>query len=103
MTINTLNKQQQLADEIAAYKTAFIVGLLNNYEFAGKLLTALEQMEVRELNEQCHREQAFAPDHDCKLDDYGTGHCDHPSHQFDLVNDEGNMALSDHDNFLLAN
>jgi len=27
-------------------------------------------------------------DHDCKLDEWGTGHCDHPSHGLELIDDE---------------
>jgi len=80
MNINTLGKQQALADYIRQYKDALIIGALNDYEFAGRILAALEQMEADELQNQ--------EDHDCKNDEFGTGHCEHPSHDIELVEHE---------------
>jgi hypothetical protein len=52
MNINTRGKQQHLADRLAWFKDAYIVGILNDYEMAGKILRMLEQMEADEISEE---------------------------------------------------
>jgi len=74
MNIQTLGKQQKLADALARYRDWYVVGGLNDYELAGKVLAALQQIELSD------------PDaHDCKLDEWLSGYCDHPSHDYALV------------------
>ncbi len=65
------NQQQEVADVLHQYKDAFIVGMLNEYELAGKLLDAIRFADM--------------PSHDCKLDEYMSGKCQHPSHDFELI------------------
>ncbi len=36
-------------------------------------------------DDELDSEDESSVDHDCGLDEWGTGACDHPSHQFELV------------------
>jgi hypothetical protein len=49
MTINTMNKQLLLADFLEARKVLFSLDFWNDYEFAGKILAALEEIETEQL------------------------------------------------------
>ena len=64
-------KQETVADVLHNLRDAFIVGIVNEYELAGKILDAIHFDDM--------------PSHDCKLDEYMSGKCNHPSHDFELV------------------
>ena len=62
--------QQKVADTVRQYSDAYIVGALNAYELAARILVAAREAEIDQMAEE-------TDDHDCKLDKFGTGHCDH--------------------------
>jgi hypothetical protein len=66
-------KQQTVADVLQQFKDAFIVGILNEYEMAGKILDAIRF------------EGLPKDDHDCQLDEWLSGKCVHSSHHYELL------------------
>jgi hypothetical protein len=72
------NQQQRVADVLTQYQDAFIIGVLNAYELAGKLLAAAREAEVDAMAED-------VSDHVCMNDEWGSGQCAHPSHSYELV------------------
>lgn len=68
-----LTKQQVVADVLQQFKDAFIVGILNEYEMAGKILDAIRF------------EGLPKSEHECVLDEWMSGECPHPSHHYELL------------------
>lgn len=66
-------KQNKVADVLHQYKDAFIVGFLNEEEMAAKILDAIRFDDMPKF------------DHDCKLDEWLSGVCPHPSHDYQLI------------------
>jgi HSP90 family molecular chaperone len=71
------NKQQAVADVLSQFKDSYIVGILNDYEMAKKILDAI-------------RFDGLSTDeHECSLDEWLSGECPHPSHHYELLEDQG--------------
>lgn len=85
------NQQQVVADAIERYQSAFVIGALNPYEFAGKLIDAVREEEVDLMG--------ASMDHDCKLDEFYSGNCPHPGHHYELVD---HQSQTDSEAFRLA-
>ena len=70
-------QQQKVADVLHNFKDAFIVGILNDYEMAKKVLDAIRF------------EGLPTDEHDCLLDEWLSGECPHESHHYELLEQQG--------------
>jgi len=47
--MNNLNKQLLIADVLEGLNTLYVAGVLNHYEMAGKILRALDEADIAEM------------------------------------------------------
>jgi len=47
--MNTVSKQLLIADILESLNTQYVAGVLNHYEMAGKILRAIENAEIDEM------------------------------------------------------
>jgi hypothetical protein len=73
--------QQKISDILEQTYMPSVVSGKTHYEIAGLILDAIRFVGLPQA-------PTTPETHDCRLDEWGSGHCSDPSHEFDLVDDE---------------
>jgi hypothetical protein len=80
-----ITKQQTVADVLQQFANQGLILMLDGdrslYEMAGKILDAIRFEGL--------------PSHDCQLDEWLSGVCPHPSHHYELLEDQRPLSASE--------